>query len=179
MNVIDIIILLFLGLFGFIGFRNGLIREVLGLVGVIAALFFAFRYLEPISTWIDSFTKITDGWTPVITFFLIFFLVIVVTHLLIIFLEYVVKITFMSIPNRLTGLLFGVLKSSLFVSVIFVLLAAIDVPGEETRRNSLFYKHIIHLAPGAYDLVAEIYPETQKFADSIQRMLDDYTIERY
>lgn len=179
MNFFDIIVLVVFAYFGFAGFRNGLLREVFGLAGVILGLFLAFRYLDPLNSWFVHMTGIDDMYSPIITFALIFFAVILAVHLLIIAFEYVIEFAFLSMPNRLFGMAFGVLKSSLFLSIIMLLLAGFNVPGEQTQRSSALYPIILGVAPVTYNIVGAVYPGTEDFYNSIQETLDRYHIENF
>jgi membrane protein required for colicin V production len=179
MNFFDIIVIVICAYFGFAGFRNGLLREVLGLAGVILALFLAFRYLDPLNSWLVHVTRVDDVYSPIITFALIFLAVILAVHLLIISLEYVIEFAFLSMPNRLFGMTFGVLKSSLFISIILLLLAGFNLPGEQTKRDSALYPIVLGVAPVTYNIVGTIYPGTEDFYNSIQETLDRYHIDNF
>lgn len=179
MSILDIVILVILAYFGFAGFRNGLLREVLGLAGVVAGLFLAFRYLDPFNSWFVQLTGLDDAYAPIITFTLIFLLVILATQIIIIALEYVIKFAFLSMPNRVLGLTFGVLKSGLFVSLIFLLLAGLNMPGDKTKQQSLLYPYVLGIAPVTYNIVGTFYPGTEDFYQSIQKTLDKYHIDNF
>jgi len=161
------------------GFRNGLMREVLGISGVIAGLFLAFRYLDPLNQWLIQLTGVNDMYSPLIAFFIIFLSVILATHLIIISLEYLIEFAFLSMPNRLLGLGFGVLKSSVFISILLILLAGFEVPGEQTRRQSVMYPYVYGIAPFTYNVIGTIYPGSRNFYESIQKTLDEYHIENF
>jgi membrane protein required for colicin V production len=179
MIIVDVIVLVVLAYFGFMGFKNGLLREVLGLTGVILALFLAFRYLDPLNQFFVRITGVNDMYSPLITFALIFLAVILATHLVIIALEYVIHFAFLSTPNRVLGLTFGVLKSSLFLSIMFLLLAGFEIPGEQTRKQSILYPYILGVAPVVYNVVGEVYPGTENFQQSVQKTLDEYHIDKF
>jgi len=177
MNILDGIILIPLLIAGFQGFKNGLVREVLGLAGVLVALFLAFRYMEPFSEYIGRMAETPDAvWIPFAAFALIFLVVIALVQATIIFLDKVLAMIFLSVPNRIFGLFFGFLKSSLFISLILLLLAGINFPDEDTRNKSALYPYMMTIAPSAYNLMGKIYPGTEEFSESIQRTLDRYSL---
>lgn len=176
MTIFDIFVFIILGYFAFAGFRNGFVREVLGLSGLIIALFLSFRYLEPINSWLIHVTGVHDAYSLLITFGLIFLLVILAVHLIIISIEYLIKFAFLSTTNRVFGLLFGILKSSLFVSMAVILLSTVEIPGEKTREASLTYPIMQQFAPTVYNGIAVVYPNSRNFQESIQRTLDEHHI---
>jgi len=83
----------------------------------------------------------------------------------------------LSVPNRVLGLVFGVLKSSLFVSVFFILLLGLGQPKEETRNDSLLYPYIMMVAPAAYNAIGNIYPGSESFTDTVRRALEDFDFD--
>src|SRR5690625_7700146 len=55
MNILDLLILLPIAFFAYRGFKNGLIREVLGIVGIVLGVFLAFRYMDEAGAYIQPF----------------------------------------------------------------------------------------------------------------------------
>jgi len=177
MNVIDAIILVPLLYFGFQGFRNGLLREVLGLGGVLLALFLGFRHMDAVGKILDGLFDLDPVWVSVLSFVVLFVGIIAAVQILIISLEKVLKMALLSMPNRIFGLLFGLLKSSLFLSAFFILLLGFGVPDKETRHDSMLYPYVMAVAPAAYNLVGIIYPGTDSFTETIQKALEEYEID--
>lgn len=171
MNLLDGIILIPLLFAGFQGFRNGLMREVIGLVGVVLSLFLSFRYLDATSRAVADVITISDTYLPIVAFAVLFLSLLAGVQALIYLLEKILKLAMLSIPNRLLGLAFSVLKSSLFISIFLILLAQFNLPDEELREGSLLYGYVAPVAPGAYDALATVYPETENLA----KTLEDFT----
>ncbi|MCH8567207.1 MAG: CvpA family protein [Balneolales bacterium] len=176
MNVLDAILLVPLVYFAFQGFRNGLLREVFGFAGVLLALFLGFRYLDSVQDMITGVIPVEDAFIPVLAFVMIFVTVIVLVQLAIIASEAILKFALLSVPNRIFGLLFGLLKSGLFISGMLVLLLAFNLPDEETRQDSLLYPYVISVAPAAYNIVGVVYPGTNSFTETIEEVMKDYAI---
>lgn len=171
MNLLDGIILIPLLFAGFQGFRNGLMREVIGLVGVVLSLFLAFRYLDETSHAVSQVITISETYLPIIAFALLFLSLLAGVQALIYVLEKILKLALLSVPNRLLGLAFSVLKSSLFISAFLILLAHFDLPDKDMREGSMLYGYVLPVAPGAYDALATVYPETENLA----KTLEDFT----
>jgi len=174
MNIIDGIILVPLLFFGFQGFRNGLLREVMGLGGVIAALFLGFRYMDELQTLLSNILDIEAIWLSILAFVLIFMGVIIAVQLLIHALEAVLKMALLSVPNRVLGMLFGLLKSAIFLSVLFILMLGLGLPGEDSREDSLLYEYVVPVAPAAYNVIGSVYPGTESFSETFQKALDEF-----
>lgn len=171
LTFIDFLILVPLAVAAFSGFRNGLLREVLGLGGVLLALFLGFRYMTEARLWLEGYVSTDEVWLSVLAFVLIFGLVFAGVQLMIRLLEGVLKAALLSIPNKLLGMCFGLFKSGLFLSLIFILLLAFEQPSEEARQSSVLYPVVVQVAPMAYDLLAHFYPNTESFAESIEDTL--------
>lgn len=171
LTFIDFLILVPLAVAGFTGFRNGLLREVLGLGGVLLALFLGFRYMTEVRLWLQPYVNTEEVWLSVLAFVLIFGLVFAAMQLLIRILEGVLKAALLSVPNKLLGMLFGLFKSGLFLSLLSILLLAFEQPSEQARSESVLYPYIVQVAPMAYDVLAYFYPNTDSFAESVEDAL--------
>ncbi|MFO8028629.1 MAG: CvpA family protein [Cyclonatronaceae bacterium] len=171
MSYLDAIILLFIAFFAWNGFRNGLIREVFRIVGLVLAGFVAFQYAELFGTIIGSVTNISEIYLPYIGFALLFILALIAVQVVILFLDKLIQLLLLSIPNRLFGSLFGVAKSSLIVSILLIFLAGFGFPGNALKKESLLYAPILKVAPASYDIVAKVLPGVKPYRESVERYL--------
>ena len=168
MNLLDGIILIPLLFAGVQGFRNGLMREVIGLVGVVLSLFLSFRYLDETARAVSDVITISETYLPIVAFAVLFLSLLAAVQALIYLLEKILKMAMLTLPNRLLGLAFSVLKSSIFISAILILLAQFDQPGQELRDGSMLYGYVAPVAPVAYDALATVYPETENLAKTLE-----------
>lgn len=170
MNFLDLIILLPIAYVAYRGFVNGFIREVLGIIGIVLAVYLTFEYMGTISGIVAPYVENRDRAT-IVTGIVMFLGIIVVVQLTGVALERFFKAVQLSIINQLFGLMFGALKTAIFISAILLLLAGIDIPTEETRSNSASYPMVISVAPAAFDVVASLIPGTENFIDTIERTI--------
>ena len=174
MNLLDFIILIPICFFCYRGFVNGIIKEVLSIVGIVLAVFLTFNYMDPMSSALRPLFESGASYIPFIAGAIIFVgtvaLVQLAAHLLKTFLE-TIKLNFI---NRLSGVAFGFLKSGIMVSAILLLLAGFNLPSEQARNESLTYSYIIYMAPWAYDTIAFAYPGAEYFTETVQKNLDKY-----
>lgn len=173
MNLLDVVILLPMILFALLGFRNGIVREVLTIAGVILAVFIAFQFMEDLAgmlvPYLDQSRDVIRLLSGLILFSATFILVLCIALLIQKFLE-IIKL---SLINRLLGFLFGGLKYGIAVSAILILLAGLNLPAEETRDESVTYPYIIRLAPAAFNMIAAVYPGSDDFINQIQKTFDN------
>lgn len=179
MSYLDAIILLIIALFAWNGFRNGLIREVFRIVGLVLAGFIAFQYADRFAAIIGSVTNVSEIYLPYIGFALLFILSLIAVHVAVLFLDKLIQLLLLSIPNRLFGSLFGVAKSSLLVSILLIFLAGFGFPGQDLKKESLLYAPILKVAPASYDIVAKVLPGVKPYRESVERYLSipDVTTE--
>lgn len=174
MNLLDFLILIPICFFCYRGFVNGIIKEVLSIVGIILAVFLSFQYMDAVGEWIRPFFSENVGYIPFVSVILIFVGTVsaiqLVAYLSKKFLE-TIKLNFV---NRLSGLAFGFLKSGIIVSAFLLVLAGFNLPSRQAREDSVMYPYIIYLAPWAYDAVAVVYPGAENFSETINNVLEQY-----
>lgn len=174
MNLLDYLILIPICFFCYRGFVNGIIKEVLSIVGIILAVFLSFQYMDAVGSLIRPLFSENAGYIPFISVIVIFVgtvsAVQLIAYLSKKFLE-TIKLNFI---NRLSGLAFGFLKSGIVVSALLLVLAGFNLPSQEAREDSVMYPYIIYLAPWAYDSVAFLYPGAENFSETVKNTLDQY-----
>ncbi len=171
MSLIDAIFLIFIVFFAWMGFHNGLVKEVFRIVGLVLAGFLAFQYAEKVAFLLGTFIDIPEIYLPYIGLALIFIITLIAIQVGIYFLDTLIQLLLLSIPNRLFGGLFGVIKSSLFISILLIFLAGFGFPETEIKKESLLYKPLLKVAPASYDIVARVLPGVKPYRDSVERYL--------
>lgn len=179
LSFLDAALLIPLLIFAFKGLQNGFMKEVFGFVGIVAAVFLAFRYVDALDTMLRSYFPQYEYILPIVSAVLIFLLVMVVANIIGGLLKKVLAIAQIGIVDHMLGALFGALKISILLSALLVFLAGLRLPSEETRQNSILYPYVIQVAPMAFDAVATIYPGAENFEDTIEKTIDDYNPLNY
>lgn len=174
MNFLDWIIVLPLLYFAFTGFKNGLVKEVFSIAGIVVGVFLAFNYMEPFGMILQPLIGKELVSMPLVAGSLIFLMILLITHLTAFLIKKFLEKIYFNIPNRVLGMAFGALKSGLIISTILIIMAGFDLPSKEVRDRSVTYPVVLSLAPVAYDLIATVYPGADNFTDTIQKSLDEY-----
>lgn len=175
MNILDLLIVIPLFYFSYRGFVNGIIKEVLSIVGVMLAVFLTFEYMEPMSALVRPFFNESDSVIPFVSGAILFIGTVAAVQLVAYLSKKFLEAINLNFVNRLSGMAFGFLKSGILVSAVLLLLAGFNLPSDETRENSMTYSTIIYLAPLTYDMVATVYPGAENFTETIQNTLDEYS----
>ncbi len=119
MNLLDIIVLV-LVTWGLIkGLYNGLIKELLSLIGVGLALVLAYKYHSALQSLLKSHVQFEESTLLILTFASIFLCTLILTHLIAIAITKTLNYIAFGLLNRLLGGVFGTLKSIAFLTVVY------------------------------------------------------------
>lgn len=174
MNLLDFLIFLPILFFCYRGFANGIIKEVLSIVGIVLAVFLTFKYMDEVGSWIRPLFNENAGYIPFVSGALIFIGTIVIVHFMAFLGKKFLETINLNFINRISGMAFGFLKSGIIVSAVLLFLAGFNLPSAESREESILYSYVIHLAPWAYDAVAALYPGADDFSDTTKKTLEQY-----
>ncbi|MBA4419013.1 MAG: hypothetical protein C0392_14080 [Syntrophus sp. (in: bacteria)] len=140
MSTFDIIVLAVIGILTIIGLWKGMVRQIFGLLGVIAGYILAMRFYQPCSKFL---TDIHPGVAKAISFIAIFLACILLAHLIgwgVGRFFAVVKLGFL---NRIGGGLMGFLKGCIIVSVGVMVLTAFLSADHSIFKKSSTMKYIL------------------------------------
>ena len=174
MNLLDLLIVIPLFYFSYRGFINGIIKEVLSIIGIILAVFLTFEYMDEFGAIVRPFFEENASFIPFVSGALLFIGTMAAVQGIAFLSKKFLEVINLNFLNRLSGMAFGFLKSGILVSSILLILAGFNLPSEKTRDDSITYSTVIYLAPLAYDAVATIYPGAENFSETIRGTLDQY-----
>jgi membrane protein required for colicin V production len=159
MNYIDIIIIvaLVLGMIG--GFINGLVKEVASLAALILGIWGAIRFSSFTAAKLYDYFDMSGKYVGIISFIITFAVIVIIIHFIGMLVDRLVDAVALGFINRLLGIVFGLFKSVLIMSVIFVVLNAIDarrpfLPKEKIEKSFL-YNPISDIAPALFPIIGE------------------------
>jgi membrane protein required for colicin V production len=175
MHLLDLVIAVPLLYFIYKGAVNGLVKEVLNIVGIVLAIFLTFKYMDAFSGMLTPFFEETSSqYIPFVSASIIFLGTLIIIALIGYLTKELLKAVKLGAVNRVLGALFGLLKSGMIVSTLLLLLAGFNIPDDKTREESLLYPYITFLGPLAYETVAVIYPGAEGFNENLQQVLSNY-----
>jgi membrane protein required for colicin V production len=145
MNWLDILILIILAAAAWKGFRRGFVIEMASLLGLVLGIWAGIHLSERV---IDALGLEVKGAAAafLITFGLVLALVVLLGHLL----TKAIDLASLSIPNKLAGIAFGVLRSAFTLSIALNLLHGWSTgkfPPDELREQSRLQAPLMVLAP--------------------------------
>lgn len=167
MNSLDLVLLVPLSLFAFLGFQRGFAKEALSIALTLFALLFSISswslIASPISLFMDPETS---GFGIVCGSVLFLFILSIGAFIIYTFVK-LVENSILSVPNRMMGLVFGMFKGAVIVSVVLQLMIPFGTPGSQERNASFLYPIVLHSGPVAYNTFMTVVPEAKTFTEKI------------
>jgi len=171
--LIDIALGIPLLLWGLKGLRDGLVKEALGLVGLILAIVLAFSLMEGGYALLKDLFNTDPSWLPLAAAGIIFLGVIGITQILIFSLNKTLEAAALNGLNRLLGMGFGLLKAGIVLSLILMLLAGFDKPAKQMRNSSQLYTWVLPVATKTYDFISTAWPGASSFGQTMRKTMDE------
>jgi len=159
MNWIDAVIVILLILAAVRGFINGLIKEVASLAALVLGVWGAIHFSRFTAAKLYDYFDLTGRYVGIVAFIITFLIIVIIIHFIGLLVDKLMEAVALGFVNRLLGIVFGLFKSVLILSVVFVVLNAIDsrrhfLPREAIERSSL-YKPISDIAPAIFPVIGE------------------------
>ena len=167
MTTLDVIIGILLAGGIVAGLRSGMIRQVLSIVGVVAAFLLGTQLMHTAGAMAETSLGISEDIAPLVGFVLVFMAVQLAVFVLGRLMEAVVGALKLGPINRLLGGGVGAFKAALILSIAFLVLGGFGVPTEETRDASALYEPVAGVIPYTWEYVVEAFPHVEEFTDEV------------
>jgi membrane protein required for colicin V production len=159
MNWIDLIIVVILIIALISGFTNGFVKEVASLAALILGIWGAIKFSSFTAAKLYDWFNMTGQYVGIIAFIITFIIIVVIIHFIGSLADKIVDAVSLGFLNRILGMVFGVLKSVMIMSVFFAILNAIDVHRpflpHDKIKESKFYNPISAIAPAIFPILGE------------------------
>lgn len=176
--IFDIIVAVILILAIIKGWQRGLIVALFSVIALIVGLAAAIKLSVVVAGYIGNAVKVSDKWLPVISFAVVFLLVVLLVRLGAKFIQKTVELAMLGWLNRLGGIL---LYAGLYILIFSILVFYADQLGfikPETKSQSVTYAYIEPLGPKLMDWIGKIIPlfkdmfsDLQDFFDSVSKQV--------
>lgn len=151
MNYLDYIILIVIIVGFLLGFKDGLVRKIIGLVGLIIGVILAFQFSHKVGKYLTQFFNNDEYLSSVLAGITIFLMVILITSLIKRVIHPFDKVN--RFINQFIGGIVGTIQISFFLSAVFLFLNIFSFPSTTQRNNSFSYNFILDLIPKSIDLI--------------------------
>ena len=156
--IIDIILTVILMIAVIKGYRQGLIIALFSVIALIIGLAAAMKLSVVVAGYIGRTVKISDQWLPVISFAVVFFIIVLLVRWGAALLQKGVEIALLGWVNRLGGILLYVVLYVLIFSVIIFYADQLQFIKPETKSQSVTYSYIQPWGPKVMDGIGKGTP---------------------
>lgn len=152
MTDLIVIAILLIGLVA--GYKDGFIKGILDLLGLVVGIVAAISLTSGVVGFIDSFGISQGEYLPIIVAIVIFIVVVGVLSAFAEFLKSMLKVLLLGKVDQLLGLLFGGLKALVFLSILAWVFGQFGV-FEDRINQSVILGHYLPWAEDAYRHLSE------------------------
>lgn len=166
MNYIDIILLLLLLFAAINGLRNGVIAEAVSFAALIFGIWGAIKFSGITADFLVENLNMQSEHTGIISFVATFLIIVMLVYMIGSLVKKLVGMVLPGIIDHIAGLIFGIVKSALILSVVLIIFDKIDtsvnILSDDAKAKSRLYEPVRRFAPS-------IFPFLDDWADHDDR----------
>ncbi len=154
------------------GYQRGLIVAAFSFIAVVIGLAAAMKLSAIAATYIGNAIKISNGWLPVISFAVVFLLVVLLIRLGAKAIEKTAQIAMLGWVNRLGGIVF---YAAIYITVFSVLLfyaVQMELLKPETIKQSVTYSFVQPWGPKVINGVGTVLPFLRDMFADLENFFD-------
>lgn len=177
MNWVDAVILIILIFFVIKGWRRGLIRSLIGVVGFFLSLFLTASYLNWAKELLLRFFSLPSSVAAIIGFLMIFLILLALFHIVGSMIQRLVHLTPLGILDTLGGMALGLLAGGVIASLLLLFLAILPLPQGIScqMEESALAGPTRSIAPYIFGKLKEEFPEIK---DEVSKRLPESPLDR-
>jgi len=168
MFISELIFIGLLALGGIMGFRKGLIAQVSMFLALLLGIWAAIHFSEFTGRYLSAWFNLQGDNAFLASFVVTFAAVVLLVYFVGKSASRLLKVMFLGWVDKLAGLLLGILKMALLLSVVLVILHRTGVSEKlfsEEQRSAIFYRNLEKFAP-------TIYPSLRDLGYEMRQQLD-------
>ena len=157
MNYIDLVLGIILIIAAIQGFRKGFIVEAASLAALILGIWGAIKFSDWTAGYISKTFNYHSSSLGTVAFLVTFVGIVILIHILGKILDSTIKAVALGFLNRLAGIIFGVLKTAVILSILLMLFDPIDenvhlLPTKQ-KGESKIYTPMKQLVPTLFPFI--------------------------
>ncbi len=169
MKTLDILLLIPLVFGAYLGFRKGLLLEIVSLVAFILAIVGAFKLLDFGIELLQPYFEKWDTALPIISFILLFIAILVAVNIVGKIVKKVLDMTLLGGLDNFAGAVLGLLKWAFGVSLVLWMAESVDISiSPEMAEGTYIYPTLASVAPFVLDMFSEYLPFIQEVFDNLK-----------
>ncbi len=159
MNTVDIVLIAFVLVGAFSGYRKGFLMELVTLIGLILGILGGFKLMGHAMLLLEDQFNINEKVLPYLAFAVVFVIIIIVVSLIGKMIQSSLDKTFFGSADKIAGAILGVLKMAFMVSVVIWILDALQITYLDSMgEESWLYALTASIAPQVTSWIAEVIP---------------------
>jgi len=171
--ILDIIVAVILILAVIKGYRQGLIVALFSLIAFIIGLAAAMKLSVVAAGHIGNAVKVSDKWLPIISFAVVFLIIVLLVRLGAKFIQKTVELAMLGWANRVGGILLYVGIYILIFSVLLFYADQMNFIKSETKIESVTYSYIQPWGPKLMEGLGKIIPIFKGMFEDLEDFFDN------
>ncbi|MBI9072295.1 MAG: CvpA family protein [Melioribacteraceae bacterium] len=172
MSYLDIIIFVVI-LIGFLlGYKDGLVRKIIGIIGFILALVLAFKFAKVSGAFISPVFNDEIYLSEIVAGILIFLITVIIISILKRIIHPVDKVN--RFINQLLGGISGAVQIVFFISGFLLFLNIFNFPNEKDANESYLYSKVYNVLPFTIDFILGKDTDTKNIIKDFLESESDY-----
>ncbi|MES1214626.1 MAG: CvpA family protein [Bacteroidota bacterium] len=140
------------------GFRRGLIVGLFSLLAIVIGLAAAIKLSAVVAGYIGHAVKISDKWLPIISFAVVFIIVVLLVRLGANAIQKVAETVMLGWLNKLCGIILYVAIYITIFSVVLFYAEQLKIVKPETKEKSVTYSFVKPWGPLAINAIGSVIP---------------------
>lgn len=154
------------------GYQRGLIVGIFSFVAVIIGLAAAIKLSAVVAGYIGDTIKVSNEWLPVISFAVVFILVVLLIRLGANMIQKTVEISMLGWVNRLGGILLYIAIYSMVYSVVLFYADQLKLLQPDTIEKSVTYSYVQPWGPKIINGFASVVPVFKDMFTELESFFD-------
>lgn len=154
------------------GYRQGLIVGLFSLLSIVVGLAAALKLSALMAGWIGDSVNISKEWLPLISFIIVFLIVVVLIRMGARAIERTVEVVMLGWANKLAGILLYIVIYSLVYSVILFYVEQMQLLQPETINKSLTYQYIQPWGPKIINSFGSLIPVFKDMFSELEQFFE-------
>jgi membrane protein required for colicin V production len=170
--IIDIIVGILVIMAIFKGLRRGLIVAIFSIIAFVIGIAAAMKLSVVVAGYLKDSVNISAQWWPVISFLLVFVVVVLLIRLLANMIEKAVEWSLLGWVNKLGGVILYVLMFVISFSVLLFFAEKIKLISKATIDSSVTYDLVRPWGPWAIDAIGALIPWFKDMFAQLEQFFD-------
>lgn len=154
------------------GYQRGLIVGLFSLVAVIIGLAAAMKLSTVVARYIGKAVKVSDEWLPIISFAVVFLIVILLIRLGANAIEKTIEVAMLGWVNKIGGIIFFAAIYTVVFSVLLFYAEQVKLIQPETINKSVTYSFVQPWGPKAINGFGAVIPVFKDMFGELERFFD-------